>query len=50
MSNSYIHDLVIAKGLKYWRVKKQPEFMLVVVAERCNSRYYQRAAGGIIIQ
>ena len=34
MSDSYIRDLTIAEGLKYWRAKKRPELTPVVAAER----------------
>ena len=34
MSNSYIRELAIAKGLKHWRAKKRPELTLVVATER----------------
>ncbi len=34
MSDSYIRDLVIAKGLKHWRAKKRPELTPVVATER----------------
>ena len=34
MSDSYIRDLAIAKGLKHWRAKKRPELTPEVAAER----------------
>ena len=43
MSDSYIRDLVIAEGLKYWRAKKRPELTPVVATERllwCCCRAY----------
>ena len=34
MSDTYIIDLTIAAELKHWRMKKRPELILEIVAER----------------
>ena len=45
MSDSYIYNLTIAEGLKYWRAKKRPELTPVVAAERllwyCCKAYWK---------